>query len=49
VRFAEIELEGACSSEPIVVELGRQARMRLSSAQQLALAVRLLKELEAVC
>jgi hypothetical protein len=52
VCFAEVELErapSAPSSEPIVVELGRQARMRLSSAQQLELAARLLKELEGVC
>ena len=49
VCFAEVELEPAGMSEPIVVELGGQARMRLSSAQQLGLAARLLKELEAAC
>lgn len=47
--FAEIELERSPWPEGIVVELGRQARMRLHSAQQLQLAARLLKELEAVC
>ena len=49
VYFAEVELEPAGMSEPIVVELGRQARMRISSAQQVGLAARLLKELEAAC
>jgi transposase-like protein len=49
VCFAEIELERSVLPEAIVVELGRQARMRLSSAHQLQLAARLLKELEVVC
>ena len=49
VSFAEVELEPAGACEPIVVELGRQARMRLSCAQQVGLAARLLKELEAAC
>lgn len=49
VCFAEVELEPASMSEPIVVELGRQARIRLSSAQQVGLAARLLKELEGAC
>lgn len=49
VCFAEVELESAGVCEPIVVELGRQARMRLSCAQQVGLAARLLKELEATC
>jgi len=48
VRFAEIELVGP-SAEPLVVELGRQARMRLSSVHQLELAARLLKQLEGLC
>jgi len=47
--FAEIELERSPSPEPIVVELGRQARMHLNSVHQLELAARLLKQLEAVC
>lgn len=49
VCFAEIEVEPTGSSEPIVIELGQHARMRLSSAQQVGLAARLLKELEAAC
>ena len=49
VRFAEVELERSPSPEPIIIELGRHARMRLSSAQQLELAAGLLKKLEAVC
>jgi transposase-like protein len=49
VRFAEIELVGSASAEPLVVELGRQARMRLNSAHQLELAARLLKQLEGLC
>jgi transposase-like protein len=49
VCFAEVELEPATACEPIVVELGRQARMRLSCAQQIGLAARLLKELEGAC
>jgi hypothetical protein len=47
--FAEVELERAPSSESIVVELGRHAQMRLSSTQQLEMAARLLKQIEAVC
>lgn len=47
--FAEIELERPPSPEPIVVELGQQARMRLNSVHQLELAARLLKQLEASC
>jgi len=49
VSFAEVELEPGGRPEPIVVELGRQARMCLSCAHQIGLAARLLKELEAVC
>jgi len=49
VCFAEVELEPTGACESIVVELGRQARMRLSCAQQVGLAARLLKELEAAC
>src|SRR5262245_17421304 len=49
VCFAQVELEPAGLFEPIVVELGRQGRMRLSSPQQVPLAARLLKELEAAC
>lgn len=47
--FAEVELVRPPSAEPIVVELGRQARMRLSSPRQLELAASLLKRLEATC
>ena len=49
VGFAEVELVRPPSSEPIVVELGCRARMRLSSHAQLELAVSLLKGLEAAC
>jgi transposase-like protein len=49
VCFAEVEVEPTGSSEPIVIELGQHARMRLSCAQQVGLAARLLKELEAAC
>lgn len=49
VCFAEVEVEATGLLEPLVVELGRQTRMRLSSAQQIGLAAQLIKELEAVC
>ncbi len=49
VCFAEVEVEAAGQLEPLVVELGRQTRMRLSSAQHIGLAAQLIKELEAVC
>ena len=49
VSFAEVAVVGPPSAEPIVVELGRQARMRLSSREQLELAAALLKQLEASC
>lgn len=49
VSFAEVELEEGPAAGSLVVELGRQARMHLTSQAQLRLAARLLKELEAVC
>ena len=47
--FAEVELVRPPSVEPVVIELGRQARMRLSSPRQLELAAGLLKHFEAAC
>jgi hypothetical protein len=47
--FAEVELVKPPLPEPIVVELGCRARMRLSSHAQLELAVSLLNGLEAAC
>lgn len=49
VCFAEVELAAPSTAEPILIELGRHARVRLSSAAQVSLAARLLKELEATC
>ena len=49
VGFAEVELVRPPSPEPIVVEWGSRARMRLSSHAQLELAVSLVKGLEAAC
>ena len=49
VCFAEVELEAPASAEPIVIEVGRYGRVRLNSANQVGLAARLLKELEAAC
>jgi transposase-like protein len=49
VCFAEVAVEPTGGSEPIVIELGRNARMRLSCTQQVGLAARLLKELESAC
>jgi hypothetical protein len=49
VGFAEVELGRPPSPEPIVVEWGSRARMRLSSHAQLELAVSLVKGLEAAC
>ena len=47
--FVEVELAGPPSPEPIVVELGQRARVRVSSQAQLELAAGLLKRLEAAC
>jgi transposase-like protein len=49
VGFAEVELVRPPSPEPMVVEWGSRARMRLSSHAQLELAVSLLKSLEGAC
>lgn len=49
VYFAEVEWEASSVAEPIVIELGRHARVRLTGAGQVALTARLLKELEAAC
>lgn len=49
MTFAEVTLLRAATPEPIVVELGPQARVRLSSPAQLELAAGLIKRLEAAC
>lgn len=49
VTFAEVELLRPVSPEPVVVELGSRARVRLSSHAQLELAVGLLQRLEGAC
>lgn len=49
MAFAEVELLKPATPEAIVVELGSQARVRLSSRGQLELAVCLLQRLEATC
>lgn len=49
MAFAEVELLRPATPEAIVVELGSQARVRLSSRGQLELAVCLLQRLEATC
>ena len=49
MAFAEVELLRPATPEPIVVELGPQARLRLSSPAQLDLAAGLIKRLEATC
>ncbi len=49
MSFAEVELLRPATPEPIVVELGPQARVRLSSPAQLELAAGLIKRLEAAC
>lgn len=49
MAFAEVELLRPATPEPMVVELGPQARVRLSSPAQLDLAAGLIKRLEAAC
>ena len=49
IDFAEVELVRPPSLEPIVVEWGARARVRLSSHAQLELAAGLLKRLEVAC
>lgn len=49
LAFAEVELLSPPTPEAIVVELGSQARVRLSSRGQVELAVCLLQRLEATC
>lgn len=49
VSFTEVEMARPHSLEPLVVELGPQARLRLNSPDQLELAAGLLKHLQASC
>ena len=46
IAFAEVQLP-ALAPEPLVLELGPHARLRLSSSSQIALAAQLLKLLQA--
>lgn len=49
VAFTEVEIVRARTPEPLVVELGPQARMRVTSPAQLELAAGLLKHLQTPC
>jgi hypothetical protein len=49
VAFTEVEIVRARTPEPLVVELGPQARMRVTSPEQLELAAGLLKHLQTPC
>lgn len=50
IRFAEVQwVDGPALEGGLVVELGRKARLRLSSADQLGLAAALLQRWEAMC
>ena len=49
VSFTEVEILRPRPPEPLVLELGPQVRVRLSSPDQLELAAGLLKHLQASC
>jgi hypothetical protein len=49
VAFTEVEIVRARTPEPLVVELGPHARMRVTSPAQLELAAGLLKHLQTSC
>ena len=47
--FTEVEILRSPTPEPLVVELGPHARMRVTSIEQLELAAGLLKQLQSPC
>ena len=49
VAFAEVEFVSPPVVEPLVIEFGSHARLRLSSPAQVELAVNLLKHFQAPC
>jgi len=46
-RFVEVEVSARSEPTGLVIELGRQPRMRIDSAEQIALAAELLQQLNA--
>ena len=49
VAFTEVELVNSSTPEPLVLELGAYARLRINSAAQLPWAAALIKHLQSPC